>query len=254
MYGKIFDSIYDGTLAEDWRALITFQQMIVLCDADGMIDMTPHAISRRTGIPIEHIEAGIKILENPDPYSRTDADEGRRIMRIDSHRPWGWHIVNHTKYKNLQDSDMIRAQTRERVRKHREAKKNYVTDGNVCNGDVTDGNAKKRHTDTDTDTDTNTEEKIKIKPIREKPEKTNPQETTHLPDWVDMAAWSDFVTYRKELKKPLKNMGVTRCLSLLEKYKPQQREIIDRSIQAGWTGLFEPKQKQKVVDQFAGCI
>ena len=61
MYGKIFESIYDGTLGDDWRALITFQQMIVLCDSDGVVDMTPAAISRRTNIPVEHIEAGIKI-------------------------------------------------------------------------------------------------------------------------------------------------------------------------------------------------
>ena len=66
MYGKIFDMIYDGTLGDNWQALITFQQMIVLCDADGIIDMTQSAIARRTGIQIEHIEAGINFLEQPD--------------------------------------------------------------------------------------------------------------------------------------------------------------------------------------------
>jgi len=151
MYGKIFDSIYDGTLADDWRALVTFQQMIVLCDSDGVVDMTPSAISRRTGIPIEHIKAGIEVLENPDPYTRTEGEEGRRIVRIDEHRPWGWVIVNHGKYKALQDYETVKEQTRERVRRHREKKKG-VTDGNGCNGDVTDGNDQKRHTDTDTDT------------------------------------------------------------------------------------------------------
>lgn len=144
MYGKIFDSIYDGTLAEDWRALITFQQFIVLCDADGMVDMTPQSISRRTGIPIEHIKAGIEILEKEDKYSRTPNESGKRIELIDDHRPWGWHIVNHEKYKNMRDADAIRAQTRERVRRHREKKRA-----------VTDGNAPKRHIDTDTHIDIN---------------------------------------------------------------------------------------------------
>jgi len=147
MYGKIFTSIYDGTLAEDWRALITFQQLIVLCDADGIIDMTPQSISRRTGIPIEHIKAGIEILEKEDKYSRTETENGRRIELIDEHRPWGWHIVNHELYKKLQDADTIREQTRERVRKHREKKK-----GNVSVTDVTDGNEQKRHIDKDINT------------------------------------------------------------------------------------------------------
>jgi len=144
MYGKIFDQIYDGTLAEDWRAIITFQQFIVLCDADGIVDMTPQAITRRTGIPIEHIKAGIEILEKTDKYSRTPDEDGRRIELIDEHRPWGWHIVNHEKYKRMQDSDTVRAQTRERVRKHREKKRN-----------VTDGNGQKRHINTDKDINTN---------------------------------------------------------------------------------------------------
>lgn len=146
MYGKIFDSIYEGTLYGQWEALVTFQQMIVLCDADGMIDMTPHAIAARTSIPLKIIEKGIAVLEDPDPFSRTPDHEGRRIELIDAHRPWGWHIINHAKYLGLQDADMVRAQTRERVRKHRAAKAGVT---------VTDGNGSKRHIDTDKDIDTN---------------------------------------------------------------------------------------------------
>jgi len=158
VYGKIFDTMYDGTLAEDWRALITFQQFIVLCDADGVIDMTPSAISRRTGIPIEHIKAGIEILENKDEYSRTPGDDGRRIMLIDDHRPWGWYIVNHSKYKNMVDASAVREQNRERKRRQRERQKETeVNEPESVNmsRDVTDGHGchdTSRHTDTDTDT------------------------------------------------------------------------------------------------------
>ena len=157
MYGKIFDSIYDSTLADDWRAMITFQQMIVLCDADGTVDMTPHSIARRTGIPIEHIEAGLKILEAPDPYSRTPDQEGRRIERLDNHRPWGWSIINHAYYRALQDAETVREQNRIRKQRQRERGKaaGECHDKSVTNRDKCDSHAKSRHTDTDTDTDTN---------------------------------------------------------------------------------------------------
>lgn len=162
MYGKIFDSMYDGTLADDWRALITFQQLIVLCDADGVIDMTPTAISRRTGIPIEHIKAGLEVLENPDPYSRTPDEEGRRIKLLDEGRPWGWYLVNHTYYKNLKDQDEVRAENRERKRRQRERERenrenpsenNDVTSRDTEGKPVTESGCpqKSRHTDTDTD-------------------------------------------------------------------------------------------------------
>ena len=145
MYGKIFDTIYKGTLYGQWEAIVTFQQLIVLCDMDGTIDMTPPAISAVTSIPLDIIQKGIDVLSQPDPYSRTPGSEGRRIELIDAHKPWGWTIINHNKYKSLQDYDTVRQQTRERVRKHREMKRM-----------VTDGNGSKRHTDTDTDTNKNT--------------------------------------------------------------------------------------------------
>lgn len=120
MYAKIFESIYDGTLAEDWRALITFQQMLILCDRDGLIDMTPSAISRRTGIPIEHIKAGIEILESDDPLSRSDVDDGRRVRRVDPDRPWGWVIVNYSYYRNLVSRDDKLIKDRDRIAGKRE--------------------------------------------------------------------------------------------------------------------------------------
>ena len=73
--------MYDGTLYGNWKALVTLQQMIILCDMDGFVDMTPQAIAARTGIPLEIIRTGITALEEPDPYSRTPDLEGRRIER-----------------------------------------------------------------------------------------------------------------------------------------------------------------------------
>jgi hypothetical protein len=150
MYGKIFTSIYDGTLVEDWRALITFQQLIVLSDADGVVDMTPNAISRRTGIPIEHITKGLKILEKPDLCSRTEGEEGRRIIRMDEHREWGWHIVNHSKYKLITSSVSRREQNRinkQNQRKRQAEKSEKVSECHQVS-------SMSAHTDTNTDTNT----------------------------------------------------------------------------------------------------
>lgn len=142
--------MYDGTLYGHWQAIVTFQQMIVLADADGIVDMTPQAMSARTSIPFEIIEAGLKKLEAPDPYSRTPGNDGKRIELIDEHRPWGWHIVNHEKYKKLRDADEVRAQNRERQQRFRDKK--HVTERNAASREVTACNTKSRHTDTYTDT------------------------------------------------------------------------------------------------------
>lgn len=148
MYGKIFASMYRGTLYGHWEAIVTMQQLIVLADADGVVDMTPQAIAAHTSIPLDIIQKGLSKLEETDPYSRTPGEEGRRIVCIDEHRPWGWTIVNYNKYKHLKDSDEVREQNRIRAQRFRDKR-------NATSRDVTINNAESRHTDTDTDTDKN---------------------------------------------------------------------------------------------------
>lgn len=115
MYGKIFESMYEGTLYGHWQAIVTFQQMIVFSGPDGVVDMTPQAIAARTSIPLEIIHAGIRILEEPDPYSRSPEEEGRRIVLLDPPRPWGWRIVNHAYYRDLASREDKRRADRERI-------------------------------------------------------------------------------------------------------------------------------------------
>lgn len=122
MYAKLFPSMYDGTLATDWQALVTFQQLCILKDQDGVVDMTIDALHRRTGIPREILEHGIEVLLQPDPHSRTAEAEGRRILPLDAHRAWGWVVVNHARYR-AQTPDTKRAQTRERVARFRARQK-----------------------------------------------------------------------------------------------------------------------------------
>lgn len=128
MYGKIFESMYDGTLSADWKAMIVFQQLIVLADRDGQIDYTPPALSRRTGIPLDVIEHGIGKLQEPDQYSRSREMEGRRIALIDEDRPWGWSIVNYSHYRDLAS----RADKREKDRLRLADKRKSLKSGDVA--------------------------------------------------------------------------------------------------------------------------
>jgi hypothetical protein len=205
VYGKIFDSIYNGTLYGQWEALVTMQQLIVLADVDGVVDMTPMAISARTSIPREIIDKGLDILGSPDKYTRTPGSDGRRIELIDDHRPWGWVLVNYEHYKALRDADTVRAQTRARVRKHRENKK--------LAEDVTHGNAPKRHIDIDIDIDIPIE-----KPIR--PSKRVPKE------WRPLAKGLKFSA----------GVGMTseECLEQLEQFSDHEFKNAKKDWDAAW--------------------
>jgi len=121
MYAKIFAQIYDGTLCTNgpWQALVTFQQMLVLADQEGNVDMTAGAIARRTTIPLDIITLGIEELEKPDPDSRTNTEGGRRIVRVMADRAWGWRIVNYKHYRALRREEDRRDYHREYWRNNR---------------------------------------------------------------------------------------------------------------------------------------
>lgn len=83
-----------------------------------------------------------------------------------------------------------------------------------------------------------------------------------LPDWLKPEIWHSWVTYRREIGKPIKSrQTVTQAISLLEQcyrqgYAPEI--VINRSIANGWQGLFVPKpddllnmsKKPSVADSF----
>ena len=132
MYVKVFPSMYDGTLATrgPWEALVTFQQLLVLADPQGVVDMTPEAISRRTTIPLEIITAGIAALEQSDPESRSLDEDGRRIVRLSDHRSWGWRIVNYLNYRAIRDEE-ARREYMAAYQRDRRAKKKRASDDDV---------------------------------------------------------------------------------------------------------------------------
>jgi len=122
--------MYEGTLASrgPWEALVTFQQLIVLANRHGEVDMTADAISRRTTIPLDIIEKGLMALSQPDPDSRTADEDGRRIVLIDPHRAWGWRLVNYDKYRKIRNDEERREYQREWIAGKRKAKQATVVD------------------------------------------------------------------------------------------------------------------------------
>ncbi len=143
MYGKIFEQIFDSSIAEDWQVRLVFQDFIVLADMNGVVDRTPEAISRRTNVPLDIVKKAIQSLENPDPTSRSPDESGARIRRLDSHRDWGWEIINYVKYRDTASEQQRREKTKLRTRKWRDSKDKQSCDAPVTHGNavVTPGNA-----------------------------------------------------------------------------------------------------------------
>lgn len=123
MYAKVFAQIFDSSIAENYELRHFFEDMLKLSDADGVLDMTPEAIHRRINLPLEKVVEFLGLLQEPDPKSRSPEHEGKRLIPLDSHREWGWIIVNYQHYRAIRDEEARRSYNRDAKRKERARKK-----------------------------------------------------------------------------------------------------------------------------------
>lgn len=75
-----------------------------------------------------------------------------------------------------------------------------------------------------------------------------PLTTNHKPltKGINAEAWGEFEQHRKEMKKPLSELARTKAQNVIKDYThDQQAEIINKSIQSRWAGLFPEKSYEK---------
>lgn len=230
MYGKLFEQMYDGTLCTHgpWEALVTFQQLIILSDKDGVVDMTPEAISRRTTIPLEVIKTGLQRLSEPDPESRTPDEEGRRIAFLSDSRAWGWRIVNYIKYRTIRTAEDRKQYMRNYQRQRRAVNKpvNKLTDGKqsqpiaVGSRQYAEAEAKAERSKT----------QVAALP---------------LPPWLNAETWTAYVQTRPaRARKPEALQGALKKLAAFRATGHDANEIVATSLANGWRGLFAPDGKR----------
>lgn len=123
LYARIFVKILDSSIAEDWQVRHVFEDLLKLASQDGVVDITHSAISRRINVPLEIVERAIISLEAPDASSRDPEEGGRRIVRLDAHRTWGWRIVNFDRYEEIRSNQDIRDYERQRKAESRSRSK-----------------------------------------------------------------------------------------------------------------------------------
>ena len=115
----MFKSIFDGSLYGQFEPTVVFMAMLVIAEREGIVDMTPQAIAARCGYPLDIVLRGIAELEKPDRLSRTPDEEGRRIIRLEENREWGWRITNYEKYEKIRSAEERREYFRLKKREQR---------------------------------------------------------------------------------------------------------------------------------------
>lgn len=97
-YTKLADSILTSTIwVEDDHTRIAWLTLLALADKRGEVSGSIPGLASIARIPVESCRIAIAKFLAPDPDSRTQDDEGRRLEKIDG----GWLLINHAKYRAL---------------------------------------------------------------------------------------------------------------------------------------------------------
>jgi hypothetical protein len=174
MYNKLFTKILDSTIwLESTPTRIVWLTFIAAMDESGYCPFAAIGnVAGRARVTIEEAADAVRCLESPDTDSGDKSNDGRRIERV----PGGWMVLNAAKYRELVTRVNVREQTRQRVQKHRDSKRNAP---------VTVSNEKL--TPSDTDTDTVTETDVSQNQDQNLPPRENPRRefSTAFPQTLD---------------------------------------------------------------------
>ncbi|MBI3932398.1 MAG: hypothetical protein HY317_03205 [Acidobacteria bacterium] len=109
---KLDTNILDSSLwVEPADVRIAFITILAMAGPDGVCPATAPGIARRANLPLDVVERALAVLEAPDPHSRSLAEGGRRVRRVDG----GYLAVNYLKYRQ-RDHTVTERKRRQRER------------------------------------------------------------------------------------------------------------------------------------------
>ena len=187
MYNKLFTKILDSSIwMEPVSTRIVWITFLAAMDENGFVQFAsiPN-VAHRAVVSLDEASKAVATLEAPDANSSDPDNDGRRVERV----PGGWMVLNANKYRALVTREIIKEQTRERVRKFRDSKDGNapVTPGNAP---VTPGNQSVTPSETDT----------KAKEAEEPPTKTRRKRNDSKPEMTD-GEWLEYMKAKPELQR-----------------------------------------------------
>jgi hypothetical protein len=105
VYGKTFTTLWEGSMVGQADPQLVFIFLFCHCDRSGFVEAHPAIVSAKTGLPMARVKAALAFLEEPDPDSRSKAEDGRRIIPIEDDHVSGWKVVNYEYYRGLRRAE-----------------------------------------------------------------------------------------------------------------------------------------------------
>lgn len=225
-YTPLFDSLTKGTLCGKWPDIGLWPLVLSMADRYGVVDVTHQYIATVSGLELGEVVACMDRFCQPDPLSRSQDNDGRRLVCLEEHRNWGWRIVNHGKYaekarlihKNARDVESGKAAERKRAERAASA------DVPRCPPESPSQAQAQAQAQTE-------EKKGKAR------KRATPLDLSPLPPDLDPKTLEDFRGMRERMRAPLTDTAVSRLASELERCRDAgfpPTEAMGVAVEHGW--------------------
>lgn len=121
LYGSILDSSVWGE-SKDTR--LVWVTLLAMADPEGYVEASLPGLARRANVTIEECEAALAVLSAPDPYSKSQEHDGRRVEKVAR----GWLVLNYEAYREMRTRSQADAARRKREQRERERGHGGVTE------------------------------------------------------------------------------------------------------------------------------
>jgi len=132
MYGKIFESAFAGTLYGSGPTVFAVWSFVIAtAKPPGAVELNPKMLAACIGTDIQDIRNAIGYLCQPDPDSRNQEEDGRRLMHLVGLQ---YQVVSFEKYRLMRSEDDRRAYMRDYMRDYRSGKQKGLREFTSPNG------------------------------------------------------------------------------------------------------------------------
>ena len=117
MYGKHFESMYEGSMYGAGLAIFAVWGYVIAHTQKSRVELNPKKLSDTLGGTLDEITAAISYLEKPDPISRYKEHEGRRLIKEGQFQ---YFVPSHEHYRLIRNAEERREYNRSKQSEYRQ--------------------------------------------------------------------------------------------------------------------------------------
>lgn len=130
MFGKVFESMFTGSMVGAGPAVFAvWVYAIVHSKPPGEVELNSKLIAASLGCTEDEVDSAIEWLMKPDDSSRSDVDDGRRLVR---EGPFLYRLPTWDHYQRVRDHEARKAQWRDQKRRQRSSMSAEDADISSC--------------------------------------------------------------------------------------------------------------------------